>query len=251
MSADNHDEQLINRYRELAERSERAGIYLYSDFHSPAGAALAYRVAGESSVKLWGGADGCERVLVRFGDPDEIGYDEEFPVILIHIVPKQPKYADRLSHRDFLGALINLGIERDVIGDIYVSENSAYVFVCDRIVDFIGSELKQVKHTSVRCELIDEVPEAAAPQLVSGIVTVSSLRLDGIISHVYHLSRTEAKSRFSSEEVFVGGRVCIRPEYEPHEGDIISVRGCGKLVYDGVTRMTSKDRFAVKVSRYV
>ncbi len=250
MQNDDHDEQLIKRYGELAGRAERTGAYAYSDFHSPSGAALAYHVGGEGFVRLWGGQETSERVMVRFGNPEEMGYDEDFPIVLIRIAPIQPKFADRLGHRDFLGAIMNLGIERDVIGDVLVADNSAYVFACDRIAEFVCAELTQVKHTPVRCEIMDEVPAEAAPRLVAETVTVSSLRLDGIISHVYHLSRTEAKSKFAAEEVFVGGRACQRPEYEPGDGEVISVRGHGKFIYEGVSRRTSKERYAVRVSKY-
>ena len=155
---DDHDEQLIKRYGELAGRAERTGAYAYSDFHSPSGAALAYHVGGEGFVRLWGGQETSERVMVRFGNPEEMGYDEDFPIVLIRIAPIQPKFADRLGHRDFLGAIMNLGIERDVIGDVLVADNSAYVFACDRIAEFVRTELTQVKHTPVRCEIMDEVP---------------------------------------------------------------------------------------------
>ncbi|MBO4899998.1 MAG: hypothetical protein J5509_06880 [Lachnospiraceae bacterium] len=245
------EEQTLNRYRELAERSARAGIYVYTDFHSPAGASLAYRIADERSVKMWGGAESCERVIVRFGDPEEIGYEESFPISIIHISPRMPKYADKLTHRDYLGALMNLGLERDVIGDIYVCDNEAYVFVCEKITEFITDELSQVKHTQVKCEITDAIPDEARPKLKEETVTVSSLRLDGIIARAYHLPRTEAKDLFNSEEVFINGRLCANPSHEPAEGDAISVRGHGKLIYGGVGRKTSKDRFAVIIKKYV
>lgn len=251
MNNDDHDAQLIKRYEELSDRSEQSGIYVYSDFHSPSGASLAYRVGSANRIKLWGGADYCERTMVRFGNPEETGYDEPFPISVIHIEPKQPKYADDLTHRDFLGAIMNLGIERDVIGDILVNDRSAYVFACERIAGFICDELTQVRHTPVKCSVTESVPEAFAPKLTSETVTVSSVRLDGIISKVFHLSRSDAKARFGSEEVYVGGKACLHPEYEPDEGDIISVRGSGKFIYDGVSHKTSKERFAVSIRRYV
>ena len=247
----NHDEQLTNRYRELAERSAASGIYTYSDFHSGHSAALAYNVASENYVTLWGGADNCERVIVRFGDPAEMGYTEDYPISVIHIYPKQAKYADKLTHRDFLGAILNLGLERDVIGDIYPGDNDAYVFACERIADVIASELTQVKHTAVRCELTDSIPDGVGPKLTEETITVSSIRLDGIIAKAYHLSRSEAKSLFTSEEVFVNDRLCTNPSYEPKPDDILSVRGHGKSIYSGIERTTSKDRFAVKIKRYI
>ena len=251
MNDHKHDEQLINRYRELADRSAGAGIYTYSDFHSPHSAALAYGVTCDKNVSFWGGAENCERVIVRFGDPEETGYEEDYPIRIIHIFPKQAKYADKLTHRDYLGAIMNLGLERDVIGDILMNDAEAYVFVCERIAEYIVDELTQIKHTSVRCEAVSEIPDGIGPKLTEESVTVSSVRLDGIIAKIWHLSRTEAKSLFSSEEVFVNGRLCVNASYEPKPEDVVSVRGHGKFIYAGIERKTSKDRFAVLVRRYV
>ncbi|MCR5594773.1 MAG: DbpA RNA binding domain-containing protein [Lachnospiraceae bacterium] len=245
------DEQLLNRYRELADRSAYSGIYVYTDFHSLSGASYAYTVADKAFIKLWGGAEEAERVIVRFGDPKDIGYEEDFPIRIIHISPIQPKFADKLTHRDFLGALMNLGIERDVIGDIYVAESEAYVFVCEKIAGYIIEELTRVKHTQVKCVITGTIPESVRPKLKEETVTVSSLRLDGIIAHVYHMSRTAAKSLFSSEEVFINGALCTSPSAEAKDTDVISVRGYGKFIYDGVGRKTSKDRYAVNIRRYI
>ena len=126
-----HDQKNRKRYEELADRARQSSIYTYSSFHSPETAGLAYEAAEDREITMWGGAENAERVVVRFGDPKEIGYEEDFPIRILYVRPKQEKFADHLTHRDFLGAILNLGIERDVIGDIIVTERSAY-FLCSR-----------------------------------------------------------------------------------------------------------------------
>ena len=79
----------IRRFEELAERAEKSGCYTYTGFHSPGTVSLAYEVAPERAVAVFGGRDECERAMVRFGDPDEIGYGDDFPIKLICIEPKQ------------------------------------------------------------------------------------------------------------------------------------------------------------------
>ena len=156
-----HQQQNLNRYTELADRARRSGFYTYSTFHSRETSSLAFDVASEKELKMWGGTENSERVVVRFGDPEELGYDEEFPIRILFIEPKQAKYSEVLTHRDFLGAILNLGIERDMVGDILVQNNSAYCFVLEKLADVFCSDLDRVKHTAVRCTIVDEVPEAS------------------------------------------------------------------------------------------
>ena len=223
------EQQTIRRYRELAERARQSGVYTYTSFHSPAGAALAYRAAEEREITMWGGAESCERVVIRFGDPQEIAYEEAFPIRILHVEPKQVKYAETLTHRDFLGAILNLGIERDVIGDIFVSDSAAYFFVLEEMADYVMNGLDRVKHTAMKCSLAEEVPADRLPKRCEETVTVSSPRLDAILAKVYHLSRGEAKDLFDAEKVFVNGRLCKNPETVLKEGSSISARGYGKL----------------------
>mgnify|MGYP002868261757 CR=1 FL=1 len=146
---------------------------------------------------------------------------------------------------------MNLGMERDVIGDICVYEKEAYVFVCERIAAVIAGELTSVKHTSVICDIVQSLPDEYRPMIKNENVIVSSLRIDGMIAHLYHMSRNDTKAVFATGEVFINGRLCVSPRTEPKDGDIISVRGHGKFKYDGVDRMTSKERYSVRISRYV
>ena len=84
-----HDQKNRKRYEELANRARQSSIYTYSSFHSPETAGLAYEAAEEREITMWGGAENTERVVVRFGDPKEIGYEEDFPIhILSTLFPK-------------------------------------------------------------------------------------------------------------------------------------------------------------------
>ena len=77
---------------------------------------------------VFGGTEASERAVVRFGDPEAFGYEEDFPIDILAIVPLADKFADDLTHRDFLGALMSLGIERSLLGDIIVTGKKAYLF---------------------------------------------------------------------------------------------------------------------------
>lgn len=246
-----HQKKNLKRYEELAARARNAGIYTYSTFHSRETASLASEVASEKEVMLWGGMDRSERVVARFGDPEEIGYSEDFPICILCVRPRQAKYSDSLTHRDFLGAILNLGIERDMLGDILVHENSAYFFVMDKVSDVIRSDLDRVKHTAVNCSVVEEVPEDCLPNLSEEHITVSSPRLDAILAKVYHLSREDAKALFDDEKVTLNGRICRNPETILKENTAVSVRGYGKMEYHGEEYITKKGRTGLTIWRYV
>ena len=246
-----HQKKNLKRYEELADRARQSGIYTYSSFHSRETASLAFEAASEKEVRLWGGTDNSERVVARFGDEEEIGYSEDFPICILCVKPKQAKYSDVLTHRDFLGAILNLGIERDMVGDILVHDNSAYFFVMEKLSDVICSDLDRVKHTAVSCEVVEDVPEDCLPKLSEEHITVSSPRMDAILAKVYHMSREDAKALFDDEKVTLNGRLCKNPETFLKENVTVSVRGYGKLEYHGEEYTTKKGKTGLTIWRYI
>ena len=121
------EQQLKNRIKDLADKSFRQNVYTFTGFLGLSEQDLFWKMIqkGELSYaahKLFGGYEEAERVIVRFGAEDDLGYEEDFPIVCVHIKPLIVKFADALSHRDFLGALMNLGIERSTLGDIRVVE---------------------------------------------------------------------------------------------------------------------------------
>ena len=248
---DEHAEKNRKRFEELAERARRSGVYTYSSFHSTETASLAYRVASENEVTMWGGTDNSERVVVRFGDPKELGYEEDFPIRIVCVKPKQEKFAGDMTHRDFLGAVLNLGIERDVVGDILISEHTAYLFVLEELADFVCLELERVRRTAVKCEPVKEIPAGLLPKLAEETVTVASPRLDAVLAKLYHLSRGDAKSLFEAEKVTVNGRICTNPETVLKPNSKVSIRGFGKFEYRGEEHATRKGKTGITIWRYV
>lgn len=250
------DEKLIKRFSDLAEQSYQNNTFYFTDFLSPSDASLVYRaVEGNHGdypdISVWGGADGCERVMIRFGNEEEFGYSVPFPIRIIRIEPLIKKFAEELSHRDFLGALMNLGIERDIIGDIVVKDKTAYVFVAERIAEYICEGLDKVRHTSVKCILPDELPKEVQPELELTELIVSSVRMDSIVAKLYHLSRNQSLELFRKRLILVNGRVYENNSGTPKEGDVIAVRGYGKFIYKRIAYDTKKGKQAIEVERYI
>lgn len=242
------------RLKELANQSYRNNQYTFSDFLTPGELDLFFQIKneiGQIPYTIFGGVEGCERQMIRFGSEEELGYEEPFPICCIEIAPAMLKFADALSHRDFLGALMHLGIERSTLGDIQVKEKTAYLFCLDTMADYIIENLDKVKHTVVRCRVLPEAPDFLAPELKVEKLITSSLRVDGIISKLYHLSRSQSLLLFREKKVFVNGRCMENNSGTLKEGDIVSVRGEGKFVYQGLEHETKKGNLSICVARYV
>lgn len=241
---ENEDILLRKRLLELSERAENYGCAFYTDFLS---------LAEQSTLEelrlvsvLDGGYPLAERKIARFGE----SYGEDFPIVFVKIEPVQDKFADKLSHRDFLGSILGLGLRRSVLGDIIVKDNRAYLICLDIIADFIVSELDKVKHTNVKCSRVDSLPESSCELPPVTSVVVPSERVDAIVAEVFNISRSESRRYFDRELVFINSRVVRKAEKTPEPDDIISVRGLGRFVYVGIDRTTAKGRLRVSVRRF-
>ncbi len=242
------------RILDLANRCDRSGIYTFSDFMDIGEQALFFGMEPDLAFvpyTLFGGGEDCERRMVRFGSPEMLGYAEDFPIRCLTIRPLMQKFADDLTHRDFLGALMHLGIERDVLGDIIVRDNVGYLFCEDSIAEFLAEHLDKVKHTSVTCTVGTECPAAAKPIFSTEELVVSAPRCDSVVAKAYKLSRSESTRLFAAKRIFVNGRQCESPGRLLKEGDVVSVRGSGKFIFDGILAETKKNRIRVKIRRYV
>lgn len=193
----------------------------------------------------------CERQMVKFGSEEMFGYDEEFPISCVVIEPLLKKFAEKLGHRDYLGAIMNLGIERSVIGDIFVKDTTAYVFCVDRIAQYIADNLDKIRHTNVKCTIEKGKIEAVAPEKKAVSVVVSSERIDAVVAKLYNMSRSQSIEHFREKKVMVNGRVMENNSYSMKPADVISVRGYGKFIFMGVENETKKGRLKVQLMQYV
>ena len=239
-----------NRFNDLAERSYERGIYTYSEFLTMAEQSVLKKMQLPVKTSFYGGYENAERNIVVFGDESDLGYECFYPVRFIKIEPLQMKFADKLTHRDFLGSLMGLGIRREMLGDIIINENVAYLVCLDTVADFIINQLEKVKHTSVKCTESDFIPIDVLPELRYEELIVSSERLDVLVSAVYNLSRNESQRRIESETVFCDGMIVSGSSFVPKKGTLVSVRGLGRFIFDGVLRQTKKGRYVIAVRIY-
>ncbi len=246
-------ELLKKRFAELSRKSYSQGIFLFTDFLGLMEQSAFSEVKGElvgQKFTLFGGADGCERVMVRFGDKEELGYSLPFPITPLLIEPRSERFAERLTHRDYLGAILNLGIERRLIGDIVIRDTRAYVFVKEDIADYIISELSRARHTELCVSVADSLPEGELYKTERVTVQANGERLDGLIAKAFSLSRESAQSYFSKGLVFVSGKSTESTSYIPKPGEIISVRGLGRFIYRGVVGISRKGKLNIALDLF-
>ena len=247
-------ELLKKRFIELANKSYNSGIFLFTDFlglMEQSAFNEVKRAIAPLPYSIYGGAEGAERVMIRFGDEESLGYSVPYPIVCIKAEPVSQKFADKLTHRDFLGALLNLGIERSTLGDIPILDNVGYIFAKEDIAEFIISELKRVKRTDVKLSIVDELPEGELYKTERRKIQANGERLDAVVAKVFSLSREEAQSLFSKKLVFVDGKLCENTSYIPKRSERISVRGYGRMVYLGYESTSKKGKLNIEVDLYV
>ena len=178
------EELLVKRLTELSNRSFSRGVWTFSDFLDLNGQDALSRAVKASPYHLDGGFFGAERAVACFGSEELCGYDAPAPIVCVCVRPASEKFADKLTHRDFLGSIMALGVKREVLGDILIRDNVGYVVCLDSIAPYIADSLTSVKHTTVRCSVTDDIPQDAAPKPETREINVASLRLDAAVARV-------------------------------------------------------------------
>ena len=247
------DDFFLKRIRELANLSYQRDIVTFSDFlnlNEQNMVSSLKRQFPQIVMEIFGGYENAERQMVAF-HPDALAFTWEYPIDCLKIEPKAIKFSESLTHRDYLGALLNLGIERSVIGDIVVQEKDAWFFCQNKMTDFFLDNLCRVRHTNILITKVDDPDKLPCPKLEAINGTCASVRLDSLISLAFKASRSSMVSYIEGGQVFVNGKLITSNGYEPKEGDIISVRGKGRFIFDGMSHQTKKGRCGVRILRYI
>lgn len=243
---------LLKRMKDLAFQADVRGYSTFTDFLNLNEMNILYSSLKEfPSVNyyLWGGYEEAERKVLCFYNGTIS--TNEFDITMVEIKPVSHKFSDDLSHRDFLGALINLGIDRSKLGDILIKDNVGYVFTTPVIGQFIIDQLNKIKHTNVTCNTRTLTDIDIKPNLKEIRGSISSVRLDSLIALAFNTSRSSMTGLISGGKVFVNGKLTESNSFVPKEGDIVSVRGHGRFIYRGITNQTKKGRFFATVLKYI
>ncbi len=235
----------------------RDGYYVTStgflDTHEQALAVAAGRHAAGVRTFMYGGYDDAERrMLVCVPRDIPMGDEEATEGLLTVLRVKLPAISRELSHRDYLGSLLGLGIERRLTGDILVRSDGADILIVPGIAEFLLNELHRVGSVEVKTETAPVesliVPEARTEYIRD---SVSSIRLDSIISSAFRLSRGKASEAIRKGLVSVDHVECLKPDAAINEGASLVLKGKGKAVLEGTGGESKKGRIRIVIKKYL
>lgn len=244
------DVLLKKRVSELRKRAEFSYRTEFTDFLTLSEIDTAKTVLNGANYLFFGGMTDTERQMLCIAHSDIEITPELFPICGIRISPKNMKFASEFSHRDVLGSVLGLGLERDVIGDIFVKDKEAYLFCAEHIAMFLTEQLTQVRHTNVVCCIAEADTSEFTKEYQVLSKTVSAIRIDAIAAAAFGISRSSAATGISGGKVFINGREITAPATNIKEQDVISFRGLGKARLKEIGNLTKKGRISVTLERY-
>ncbi len=246
------ENELLRRAQDLYLRATRINMPCATSFLSPAEAA-----AVEVFLKLRkgqgyiaaGGYDGAERCrlifLPDYLDAEYLPLDE-----YITVLRAQCRFGT-LSHRDWLGSLMGLGIKRETLGDILVFEKYADIICTPQVKRFIEDNLIKVGKSGVSVsEIALNDIVAPTPEFKKKSGTVASLRVDAVASLAFGMSRSEAARLIREGRLSLNHLEELSPSAEVSEGALLSMRGFGRARLAWVGGTSKKDRIFIEVHAY-
>lgn len=216
------------------------------------------QLAQYADTFYYGGYEDAERCIAVFvpkfmGIADIEKYlkenEDENPICILRL--KKDKFTN-LSHRDYLGAIMGLGIKREMTGDIKVSDEGAEVFCLKSIASFLLENLKKSGRGSVEGKIVSvaEMKQGMEKTEIK-FYSVASLRLDNIVSAVFNLSRSAASEAINKGVVYINSSQCLKNDFILKQGDKIVLRSKGKAVLDEIIGENKKGRMHINIKRYI
>lgn len=253
--AQTQDEKIfLARIAEKAEISREQCYLTCTKFLDLYEAEMAHRLLdalGETRGRFWGGHEGAERQILMFLPEwlDEIPIEgEDCPLTAIRCKRHRE---DTLTHRDYLGSLMGLGLRRDGVGDILVGDHGADIIVLREIAPYLLANYEKAGRKKLQVQEISLSRLIIPEEKVSYIRdTVASMRLDAIVAAMFRLPRAKAADLVRGGKVFVNQRLCERVDKEVSEHDRITLRGTGRGEVDGVLGESKKGRIMVSFKRF-
>lgn len=249
------DRVLLAKVLDRARQASDRNIPAATDFLSPAQQVQAMdllHAAGipETAYVRWGGYDGAERALLLFL-PDWIEPEDAGSYSPIRCLRASFRGEEKLTHRDFLGSLMGMGIVREKLGDILVGPDSADLMVLDTVAEFLAQSWESAGRAKLRVSEIDpgcvHIPEVHCEERRD---TVSSLRLDAVLSAMLHVSRGTAAELIEAGRVEINHLPVEKPHAPVYEQDVFTVRGKGRFRLTALPGKSKKDRSIIEFFQY-
>ncbi len=236
------------RFSDLTRRAARSGGPVFSDFLDPDArerlCAMARREGLE--IGIYGGCPDAERAVVGLW---QLGREPEGSPIEVVCLKWDGRYAAP-QHRDVLGAYLGLGLERETLGDIRLKDNEAYLAVLPAMAAYLAANLSSVGRAGVKVSYADG-PMPEAEQGARAVINVPSLRLDAVLAQTLHLARAKAQALIKGGAVRFNWQECCRVDVEVADGDVLSVRGQGRVKVRAVQGESRKGRLFIEVETFL
>lgn len=245
------DKILLNQIADWTYAAENKSLKKYSFFLDERQISLCDTLLKSlkySNYKFYGGYNNASRKILCVFPEYDYANESEFP-----IKPLLFKYKESyvLSHRDFLGALMSLNIARNTVGDIIIGTGCAQVFVYEKVAALIVGNLSKIGRVGVTIkeDVSIDIETNIKFEEISG--TVASLRLDCILSLALHISREKAKALIISKNTAVNYMTINNTDAFLKEGDVFSVKGYGKFIFQSQNGISKKNRFHITLKKYI
>ena len=189
--------------------------------------------------------DESERRMISFNNP----YKLDYPINIIEVINKSN--FSKLEHKDYLGAILSLGIERNKIGDIVVKENRAYFPIIEEISSYVLSNLNCIGRSPVETKILEDLNMIPSVNFEELIINISSLRLDNIVAKISNISRAKALELLESSKVLVDYVKTKDKSQELLKGSRVTIRGKGKYIIGEIIGETRSGKKRVIIKKYI
>ena len=251
-TAEAEDALMLARLLDKAETCRSRGFLQSSRFLSLHECILADKlVRGEKLLPalFWGGFEGAERRCAVFY-PDYLTEEEAREQSGVTVLRASCR-PGTLTHRDLLGSLMNAGVTRDCIGDLLVHEDFCDILCLEETAPFLLENVSRAGRETLRLELLSAPPAAPEEKAELFRDTVASLRLDAVLSSACRLSRGAAAELIAAGRVKLNDFECTKADRSVEAGDVLSVRGHGRMVLEAVEGLSRKGRIVIVVKRFL
>lgn len=249
-----HDSEKLSKMNRVLDKIisvEKSHISDSTDFFDPYEIRLAESILNRFinvEYEVSGGYDMAERSCILIYPDYFLNEGFEDTIKLLKITSMSNNMID-LKHPDFLGAILNLGINRDKIGDILVYDSYAIFAVKKEISDFIFYNLDRVANNKVNVEYIKEIDSFPEYEYETIKIFASSLRLDVVLSGVHNISRKDSKNLIISDKVKVDWELITNSSFELEENSMVSVRGYGRFILSEIEGKSKKDKYVISIKK--
>ena len=244
------NEEILKRAEDLARRCEGRGVPTNTGFLTPAERyALEHDHAlREANMVFHGGHPDAERTMAFFlpdwMEPDALDISEHIRAIRLTAAFGEP------GHRDYMGAILGMGVGREWVGDILVEGHEAIALCQPSVLSHLLSIDKVGRYGVKAVEIpLDEIP-AREKKTEERRFTVMSPRLDAVAAGLFHLSRTECSRQIAMGALSLNYAECFKPDAAVREGDVLTLRGTGKGRIREIGGSSRKGRMFVTAELY-